>query len=547
MAIKVGGTTVINDSRQLSNITSVDATTVAALGTAGVGGGGAQFDFTADGAITAGKVVALTSAGKAKIAIQSSFAGPSASSTSYNLSGDQCMDIAICPRTGRGLQVFLDSGGGSNESVRGVGFTQSGGTFTFGSQAAIHSGGAKGENVAVVATGRADGEFAVFYQHSNNNYVYVRVATVASNRAVTERGSEYLVDNQSDQILWQSGTALYGASNQTSPVILCFHDNKYSGDSNYYPALTAIQINSGSVSVGSTTNGLNASGGNAGRTSYPSVVYDSTNSRMIVAWTENGRQQSIRYVTTSGTTMTIGSRKDPYLIDDTGVRREFNIAHSPDADHCVAVYYGGSSQTKVAKAIDNTGSSVGAILVLEDGTNDTSNRTDREHVIYDPDKQHIVLKGAARIHATTHYAYYILKVTSSGNLSLVTPVSAPLFIASTDNAYRYNNSKGRMGSVYDTYSNTIYGGVITDADSDPRVFTVTIGSTYDYLGIADGTASDGGAVTVNLAGSIDENQSGLSAGGVYFTGNNGALALSGDKKVGKALSSSAILITGAND
>ena len=39
MAIKVNGTTVINDSRALSNIASVDATTVAALGAAGVGGG----------------------------------------------------------------------------------------------------------------------------------------------------------------------------------------------------------------------------------------------------------------------------------------------------------------------------------------------------------------------------------------------------------------------------------------------------------------------------------------------------------------------------
>ncbi len=38
MAIKVNGTTVINDSRALSNITSVDATTVAAIGAAGVGG-----------------------------------------------------------------------------------------------------------------------------------------------------------------------------------------------------------------------------------------------------------------------------------------------------------------------------------------------------------------------------------------------------------------------------------------------------------------------------------------------------------------------------
>ena len=40
MAIQVNGTTVIDNSRQLTNISGVDATTVAALGTAGVGGGG---------------------------------------------------------------------------------------------------------------------------------------------------------------------------------------------------------------------------------------------------------------------------------------------------------------------------------------------------------------------------------------------------------------------------------------------------------------------------------------------------------------------------
>ena len=38
MAIKVNGTTVINDSRALTNIASLDATTVAAIGAAGVGG-----------------------------------------------------------------------------------------------------------------------------------------------------------------------------------------------------------------------------------------------------------------------------------------------------------------------------------------------------------------------------------------------------------------------------------------------------------------------------------------------------------------------------
>jgi hypothetical protein len=41
MAIKVGGTEVVDNNRQLKNIASVDSTTVAALNTAGVGGGGA--------------------------------------------------------------------------------------------------------------------------------------------------------------------------------------------------------------------------------------------------------------------------------------------------------------------------------------------------------------------------------------------------------------------------------------------------------------------------------------------------------------------------
>ena len=44
MAIKVNGTTVINDSRALTNIASVDATTVAALGAAGVGASGPDWN-----------------------------------------------------------------------------------------------------------------------------------------------------------------------------------------------------------------------------------------------------------------------------------------------------------------------------------------------------------------------------------------------------------------------------------------------------------------------------------------------------------------------
>ena len=63
MAIKVNGTTVINDSRALTNIASVDATTVAALGAAGVGGG-VELSYTALSTITKGKIVTINKNGQ---------------------------------------------------------------------------------------------------------------------------------------------------------------------------------------------------------------------------------------------------------------------------------------------------------------------------------------------------------------------------------------------------------------------------------------------------------------------------------------------------
>ena len=78
MAIKVSGTTVIDDSRGLINIASVDATTATAITEAGVGGGGTH-EFVASGAISTGDVVVLNSDGTVSVVEQTnrgSTAGP---------------------------------------------------------------------------------------------------------------------------------------------------------------------------------------------------------------------------------------------------------------------------------------------------------------------------------------------------------------------------------------------------------------------------------------------------------------------------------------
>jgi hypothetical protein len=66
MAIKVNGTEVVSNARALSNITSIDATTAAAIEAGGIGGGG-TVDFTASGSLSNGDLVKLNSDGTVSV------------------------------------------------------------------------------------------------------------------------------------------------------------------------------------------------------------------------------------------------------------------------------------------------------------------------------------------------------------------------------------------------------------------------------------------------------------------------------------------------
>jgi hypothetical protein len=102
MAIKVNGTTVINDSRALSNIASVDATTVAALGAAGVGGVGySQVSNTTYTAATYTTVdIPIPTTGYFKIIVTGSFPLPETNWNGVNIQYlDSSNNQLIAPST----------------------------------------------------------------------------------------------------------------------------------------------------------------------------------------------------------------------------------------------------------------------------------------------------------------------------------------------------------------------------------------------------------------------------------------------------------------
>ena len=73
---------------------------------------------------------------------------------------------------------------------------------------------------------------------------------------------------------------------------------------------------------------------------------------------------------------------------------------------------------------------------------------------------------------------------------------------------------------------------LTDSASSLTSATTIVGSTNltseNYIGISDGAYTNGQSATIQLAGSVDDAQSGLTPGSKYYVQNNGTLSTSAD-------------------
>lgn len=123
--------------------------------------------------------------------------------------------------------------------------------------------------------------------------------------------------------------------------------------------------------------------------------------------------------------------------------------------------------------------------------------------------------------------------------------------------YEYNLSTAFNVSTASYSGNSVY---VNTADQYPYniVFNLQfnegslVGTNVtgygNYIGIADGAYADGATVTVQVAGAIDDAQSGLQAGYKYYVQNDGTLATTPDFPsviAGYALSPTKLLVRGA--
>jgi len=510
MAIKVGGTEVVDNNRQLKNIASVDATTVAALGTAGVGGGGGAVDFTASGSLSNGDLVKLNSNGTVSVV-----AGGGVGSEVTFDSTNSTETTATFDSNSNKVVVAYKDGGNSNYGTAIVG-TVSGSSISFGSPAIFESDSVDQLNCTFDSNSN---KVVIFYNDTGNNYYGTAVVGTVSGTSisfgtpvvfhtaysyVSKNASTFDSNSNKVVIVWGdnatgnkflkakvgtvSGTSIsfgsattitdFNASNQYGATFDS-NSNKvvvvYRGDSSpdYYGTAVVGTVSGTSISFGS------AATFRSGRVAHPRCTFDSNSNKVVVAFVDyNNSERGAAVVgTVSGTSISFG----------TSV---FFTAVSENLDGTYTIPSFDSDSNKVIIAYEN---------------NDPN-----------PDETKVVV----------------------GIVDGTSIVFQPSIVLDTDGSQQigltFDSNANRAVVLWSKRSNN-YGTAATFKPSD----------VFEWIGFASADVSNGATATINVVSSVNEGQSSLEVGSKYYLPDSGTLtttAISG-REVGFATAATKLLIT----
>ena len=513
MAIKVGGTTVIDDSRALNNITSVDATTVAALGTAGVGGGGGSFDMTATGSITAGKVVALNSNGTVSAVVNQ--AGDPATSLS------QATNNAIRQRTPfsshavddarqRVVRVYLDQNN-NNYGTAVCGQIDTTGNITWGTP-------------VVFQNSSLDCNLVVVY-HKNNLDYYVFMKDPGNNQPKVTRMSN------------TGGTSLTVGSSYSNPGSYGYCSSEgYAGV--YDPDQQRVVFvwfstgqNEGAAA--SFSSGLSASVlfSASNWSQYSDMTYDTANNKAVFLW-QYSANNTVRahVITVQASSIAVASAVNTSFNGGAIPRCTFD----PDSGKVIAISSSTGDTLRYGMGtVSGTSSSWTNGTISSSGVPNTQGQYD---LTYDTGADKLLISYRKWNTQTAQMRQGSISGTTLTLGSEVETYSS----ASTDfMRLDYLPTSGvAVMTANISASNNNLGSAVT---------SVIASTNSSWFGVADESISSGSAGKITHIGGINESVSGLTTGVIYYADKVGGLSsTSTGFKVGKALSATKLLITEGN-
>tara|TARA_R100000030_G_scaffold95277_1_gene82630 strand:+ start:3082 stop:4668 length:1587 start_codon:yes stop_codon:yes gene_type:complete len=500
MAIKISGTTVIDDSRNVTDVENVgDANTVyngSGANLTGVQAGSAS--FTASGAISNGDPVVINSNGTVSTAVRTGDSKPSAGTPTTFEDGTVPTGAAVAyhPDSGKFVIAFSDQ----DDSNKGKALlaTVSGDSVTFSDPVVFYSSTVD--------------EFIDITYVSDDAKIVITFRTTSDGRAVVGT-----VSDDGSSISFGSSTQF---NNQTiGSNSVCYHAAKkrlliafrWNGNNNYGAAVAGT-ISGTSISYNSKYQFK------SNNTDNMKIVYEPVAEKAVIFFKDfrNGNSGSERGACcTADVNATNGaiSYSSINFFNDSSSHQNTGAAYDPDSGKIIVSFKGYSSGNKsrartVAVNADNT-FTFGTVYEFDT----TDNREDV--VVYSSLEQKALI------------AYRDGSDSNKGKMVSAT-VTGTAITFSSDTTFEdgaavyiggdYDSATGKilLGYKDDDESNDIGKAVVVNTDG--RTANLT---SENYIGIAAEAISDGSSGSITIAGGTNTGVTGLTTGAKTFVLRDG--------------------------
>ena len=515
-----GDTTIYGDLDVSGSITANGAA---------VGGGGSTHSATASGAIANGDPCIVNSDGTVSAVGETTTASSSIGTevgveTVYNtfyrrVSSGGGFVVAAFKRQSSYLQIKIGAVSSGAITWNATAYTVYSGNFAY-------TGISYDEN---------SGRFIFSWRDTSNNYFRAKSMSISGtiSSLTVSFGSELTFDTTTTSTSGYLDNAYHPTQNKT--VVFGRHGSSTStGKAKAY--VLSCDASTGALTLGSTTN-VNSS---YGTSSESGVVYDSSQDALVFAWELAGTNPQLiaRAATLSGSTLTFGSEIN---VGGTNVKAfigdNYHLPIASDGKGNILITWTDITGSYYAKVSLITLS--GTTLTKQNDTQLNGTTDTRNAVIgYDAGKDVFV-------------SVYKDNSASTGNVKSIT-VSGTTVTLSSAIQIENGSTKAIDITYFSDFGNSVFiyqkGGTnTTHSNYYIAAGTSTNLTASNYIGIADAAYADAASATIQIVGSVDDAQSGLTAGKTYYVqrdGTLGASAASPSVIAGTAVSATEIIVKG---
>jgi hypothetical protein len=530
MAIKVSGTTVIDDSRNLQNSVNLNVTGNVYANTF-IGDGsqltnlppsGGTVTATASGTLSDGSTVIVNADGTVSKAGLSAVAQAAGSYVELGTSIIERVDGTFDSVNNKVVYVYENSSTGYSEAVVG---TVSGTTISFGTPVAITAQYAS-TGYERITFNSTSGKVVATYRADSGGYGTAVVGTVSGTSI-------------------SFGTPVVFKSADTREMDIVSADGSniviaYKPSTGYGYGIVGA-ISGTSISFGSAEAIMNSNN----KFDWQAVSYDSNADKVLVSYLGDSNYGYAAVGTISGTSISFGT---PAQFNGTSAldlqARSVSSDFDPNTNQVAIGFVDGSDSGKckaVMATISGTSVSFGSVATV------SSNDCGDSSVQYHSAAEKVVVAFRKQTGADELQA--AVGTVSGTGVSFATAFTVD-DADSGSPVYKY------ASLAYDSNLNTMSVGYKSYGTSNQRRFRANVFqiahdatnlTSENYLGISDGVYANNATATIQVAGAVDDAQTSLTPGQQYFVQANGSIgttAASPSVIAGTAVAATKLLVKG---